>query len=299
MGPLRAWCLYLGLVLGVGALIAPWCYAAAQSLAAHWPAAAWLAAHPFRRYLSRCLLVGALAGLPLLWRRLHLRRTTSLGWSHPAGGRRELMIAWGLGTAGTVALLCFSVGAGWRWSEPLELERRLGIALGAFASGAAVAVLEETLFRGALYSSLRRHHGPWLSGTFTTGLFVLSHYFARAHQEGAVGWLSGFEVLGRSLQTVVSVGALPETTLLAAAGAVLVWVRERSGALWWPAGLHAGWVFGRKLADGLTELQPTAGFLEEWRGSLLMLAVTAVALVWLVPKARPEPIDGNCPPTVG
>lgn len=291
--------MYLGLVLATGALTAPWVYAGAQAIAVHWPAAAWLAAHPFRRYVSRCLLIAGLAGLPLLGRRLRLGRTAGLGWSHPATGRAHGLAGLGLGAAGMLALVALSLAMGWRRLEPAGFGRVVTAVLAAMASGAAVAALEETLFRGVLYGSLRQERGPWLSGTFTTVLYVTSHYFARTPQAGEVGWTSGFEVLGRSVAGMLSTAALPEAVLLAAVGAVLVWARERSGGLWWPAGLHAGWVLGRKLADGLTELNGRAGWLVEWRWSLPMLALTAAALVWLIPRQQREQIDADASAGVG
>ena len=60
MRPFVAFLIYLGVVFVGGPLLAPWVYWLAHHLAGSWP---WLAEQPFRRYVNRCMLVSALAGM--------------------------------------------------------------------------------------------------------------------------------------------------------------------------------------------------------------------------------------------
>ena len=62
MRPIRAWLIYVFLVFFGGALVAPWLYWAAQSLAMHFRALQHLADSPFHRFVNRSLLMLALAG---------------------------------------------------------------------------------------------------------------------------------------------------------------------------------------------------------------------------------------------
>ncbi|MCB1126528.1 MAG: CPBP family intramembrane metalloprotease [Verrucomicrobiae bacterium] len=274
--------LYLGGVLGVAALAAPWIYLLAQRLAEAWPVCEVLAHHPFRRYVSRCLMVLALAGLWPLLRSLRIRNWTDLGLDRSRPVARETGAGFTVGVGLFLGLLLLSVFLDLREFSPVKSPGRVvGLLAGGVVSAGAVGILEEILFRGALYGMVRRVHGWWLAMGFSTVIYAVSHFLARVHWEGAIGWAAGFGVLGRSLRALLEVrGFLPEFLVLLAAGFVLAQARERSGSLWLPIGLHAGWVMGRKLADGFTEMvDPGAAFAESLL-SVMMLVLTAVWVQW-------------------
>lgn len=277
MRPLRNWLVYLTGVLGIAALAAPWIYGLVQRAAQEWPWLDVLADHPFRRYVSRCLMVLALAGLWPLLRSLRIRGWADIGLDRSVPVSRELAAGFAMGVGLFIGLLLIAVTLGMREFSPVPTVGRLVVILsGGLLSAALVAVLEEVLFRGALFGMVRRVHGWWLAMGFSTVIYAVSHFLARLHWEGPVGWAAGFGVLGRSLRALVEVrGFLPEFVVLVAAGWVLALARERSGWLWLPIGLHAGWVLGKKLADGFTEMTQPNGAMEEGLLSVAMLVLTA------------------------
>ncbi len=67
------------------------------------------------------------------------------------------------------------------------------------ASGIAVALLEETVMRGAMHTAIERESGPWTAALLTAPLFAVLHFFAKARIRAAgLGWGSGFDLLLRS-----------------------------------------------------------------------------------------------------
>jgi membrane protease YdiL (CAAX protease family) len=275
--PLRSWTVYLAGVLGVAALAAPWIYLLVKVLAAKWPSWEILADHPFRRYVSRCLMLLALGGLWPLMRSLQIPDWQAVGLIRSRTTGRQVAMGFSLGTGLCIGLFLLGIRLDLReLALPQSLGRVVMILGGGVGAAGLVAFLEELLFRGALYSTVRRVHGWWLTMSFSTIIYAVSHFLARLHWEGPIGWWAGFAVLGRSLRALVEVqGFLPEFLVLLAAGGVLALARERSGTLWLPIGLHAGWVLGRKLADGFTEMTGPATQLQESLWSVLMLALTA------------------------
>src|SRR6185369_4784849 len=85
----RVWTL-LGFALAVfivGALLSPWIYRGAQTLAQAFPILRPLAEHPFSRFVSRILLILALMGLWPLWRTLGKGSWRELGFVPAAESR--------------------------------------------------------------------------------------------------------------------------------------------------------------------------------------------------------------------
>ena len=83
------------------------------------------------------------------------------------------------------------------------------------AVGLLAPLLEEVLFRGLLYSALRKR---W---RFGPAALVVTALFAALHAMQFQGYL-------------------PALVGIAALGALLAWLRERTGSLWPPVLVHAG-----------------------------------------------------------
>src|SRR3954462_1440219 len=176
MRPIRAWLIYVFLVFFGGALVAPWLYWAAQSLAMHFGALQHLADRPFHRFVNRSLLLLALAGLWALLRTLGVGSWASVGLTPPRGQWRNLGagFAWGFATLALVAGIGFLSGAR-SWNSnltPLVFVKGLS---GALVSAVVVALIEEVLFRGALLGSLRHFHPSALALLISSGFYALVH----------------------------------------------------------------------------------------------------------------------------
>lgn len=285
----RALGIYLVAVFAGAALLAPHLWSLVQTLAADSPAWEGLARQPFHRYVNRCLLVLALAGLWPLVKGLRLGSWQAAGFS----GRHHLRSEFTAGlVAGWLSLLLVALAAllaGARVVNPdPTLGRWLGRIGGALATAAVVSVLEESLFRGAVFSALRQVAGFRTAAAVSSGIYALVHFFARPSPPPAVDWLTGFATLGAMLRGFVHFRELvPGLLNLALAGWMLAWARERTGRLWMPIGLHAGWIFWLKLYGfGTREVAGSQPWL--WGGGKLIDGWVAMAILLLVGALLPR-----------
>lgn len=285
MHPLRALVCYLVAVFALGAALAPGLYALAAWAGESVPFFAELAQKPFHRFVSRALLLVALAGLWPLLRGLGLRSWRELGLGNSARAWRDvgLGLAAGFGSLALVAALALACGAR-QWSGEVRLARLGSAAL----SAGVVAVLEELLFRGALFGGLRRAHGWPRALVVSSGVYALVHFFQRPAAPLEITWSSGFLVLAQMLRGFVEVRTLvPGFFTLALAGAILALAYQRTGALYGSMGLHAGWIFWLKSYAALTGARPGAGawfwgsgkLIDGWLATAVLAALFA-GLAW-------------------
>ncbi|HEX8694775.1 MAG TPA: CPBP family intramembrane glutamic endopeptidase [Longimicrobium sp.] len=260
--PLLALVVYLLAVFLGGALLAPWLYRAVHALAPSAPALAELAEMPFGRYVNRALLLTALVGLPLFVRGAGVRRWSDVGVRRPVGWRR-FGVGFALGFFSLAAVCSIALAAGGRRLRldrtPAELAAEF---LGALLTALVVSVIEELLFRGAIFGGLRRAM-PWGAALLASGaLYGIVHFLTRPVSPEAVDWASGL----RALPTMLAGAAEPKTLVpaflsLTLAGVVLGLAYQKTGDLWASIGIHAGWIFWLKFYGLLTRSAPGA---DEW-----------------------------------
>lgn len=281
---MRSLLIYIATVFVAGALIAPWVYWLTQWTAGHFPTIQPLAAAPFHRYVNRSLLFVAVIGLwPFLislravsWQTVGLARNHAQ-WRHFGAG-------FTLGFLTLLLVAVVAIAAGSRKLAP-NLDADLATAIVGFAaSGMAVALLEELLFRGVLFGALRREH-PWILALLLSSAFYAAmHFFLRVKAPPDITWTSGFEQLARMAGGFIDPAALiPGFISLTLAGMALAVAYQRTGTLYLPLGLHAGWVFWLKALNAITVNGPEAkgpwGLPRNLYDSWLGLAVSAAALV--------------------
>lgn len=317
--PLVALCVFVAAVLVFGAGLAPWLFKAGH-LAAESIEEFRLKETPpfgylhkvatesgFTRYFNRAVLLASLACLWPFGRRLGMR-----GRDFFPGTRARMGADLAVGFLLSAGIL---LALGWALVQSGAYEMRDEIKWGstiqrAVTTAAGVSLLEEFLFRGALFALLLRVMRP------VPALWGLSLFFAAVHflkppesmdfPPESVGWASGFHVLGGILRHFGDpIFLAAEFATLLAVGLVLGWTRLRTSALWLPIGLHGGWVFGifffRGLARGSRATRD--GDALPWIGDnlktglapLAAIAVTAVLLaLWMRSRAsRLEPSNGD------
>ena len=283
MRELRLLFWYLLFVFMGGAMLAPWVWKAAQACAHAWPAVERLARQPFHRYVNRCLLVLALAGLWPLFRAFALGGRTDHGWRGP--WRRPILLGAMGGLASCLAILVAALVVGdtslAKGVSPGWLAGRIASALG---TGALVALMEEWLFRGMIHGALRRSLSFPRVAAITSALYALVHFFDRPPQPEVVGAFTGLWTLGRMMHGLTDVSALmPGLLNLFAVGWMLALARERTGSLALSMGIHGGWVLGIKLLGSLMDRNPgatplmwgTAKVFDGWAASVVL------AIPWL------------------
>jgi len=215
---------------------------------------AWLLLHahfdfPFHRIGERLGMVALLAGFLLLARRLGLADRASLGYGLARGPFvREMLIGLALGVATMLAIVAAMSALGlldWSQAAGLGAGAVAQLLIARLASGLAVAFIEETFLRGALYTAVERESGARAAVLLTALLYAATHFFGKVRIAPAdvTPW-SGLALLGQSLQAFAHFGAIADAFLaLMAVGVVLALVRQATGNIAACLGLHAGWVW--------------------------------------------------------
>jgi hypothetical protein len=255
MRPVRSLLIYFVLVFVGGALLAPWLYWFTLDLAAHhWPSFEKLASNPFHRFVSRSLLGAALLGLWPLLRSCRMLHWRDLGLK--AGNRSLAGVAFGFllgfGSLACVALPAISLG-GRSFNADHSSAQIMEHVFGAAVAAIIVSVLEEIVFRGALFGILRKALSWPAALVLSSAVYALAHFLRKADPPIHVDWLSGLALLPKMFQPVV-----PAVFTLFVAGAILALAYQRTGALFFPMGLHCGWIFWLKSYGFLTVTTPGA-----------------------------------------
>ena len=248
MRPGTALLVYIIFVFAGAALIAPWVAFALQGSMDV----------PFRRVVNRCLLTLALIGIYPLIKALGFRSWKEIGI------RKDVPILKHLGTGlliGSILLGLAAVcsltfgGALWDRARPLNMNK----VLSALLSGVVVGFLEEVLFRGAIFTALRRTWSETVALWSSSAIYAIVHFFARPEDPAKIGWDSGFLILGGMLQGFTEFQTvIPGFLGLALLGMILALAYQKTGALWLSMGIHAALVFWVKLYGSGTNPNPQA-----------------------------------------
>lgn len=244
------------------AILAPWLYQAGKMLAAHTLAndtaalMEWLGAACDRaklgRYYSRAMLLSALCLLPLLIRRIRWISRSSgqtdkiiqLAKLPPGEKWQQLLVAFAIagGILWATGMILVEVGAFAAETDPVKSSRILTkCALPAIGA----SLVEEWLFRGLLLGLWMRTAKPMAATIGSSLLFSFLHFLK---PPGGVTDpthpLAGFELLGGTMLHFTEPRFFfTDFATLTVIGLILCWTRLRTQSLWFPIGLHAGWVF--------------------------------------------------------
>lgn len=214
-----------------------------------WLAVGLVSIEPIHRVMQRIAMIFALVGLVLLLRRLGLANRQSLGYSLPrAVFLKQMAVGFAAGLLLMLPLVGLLFGLGVRELHPefaWHLPMLLAIVGQGMLTGVTVAFIEETFFRGAMQTAIRRESGPGLAILLPSLLYASLHFLGgrlRLPPE-QVEWASGFAVLANLFEKYASPLLLADSLIaLVAVGVLLALVRERTGAIAGCIGLHAGWV---------------------------------------------------------
>lgn len=213
---------------------------------------------PFHRVSNRLAMLVMIIGFIFVIRRLGVGDRASLGYGLP---RRQFLRETGLalliGIASMLPVIAALVALGIR--VPAEIpggaSAWLAIVAGALLSGLVVALLEETLLRGAMYSGIARESGATLAIAVTSILYSASHFLGRYRIPAEqVNSGSGLDLVKGAFGTFGDPLFILDAFLcLAAVGVLLALVRRFTGNIAACIGLHAGWVFVIGIARELTD----------------------------------------------
>lgn len=282
--PILALALYLVAVFAGGALLAPWLHHALQAVAAGTE----LARTPFARVVNRSLLLVALLGIPFYGRASGIRRWADVGVD-PRGLRwRRVAAGFALGFFSLAAVCGIALAAGARTLSPRTPGELAGQFAGALATALFVAVIEELLFRGAIFGGLRRAM-PWMAAlVLSSAIYAIVHFMARPTNPPRIDWLSGLRVLPTMLAGMLEPGGLvPAFVNLTLAGMILGLAYVFTGDILASVGIHAGWIFWLKFYGFLTRAVPgtdpvfwgTRKLVDGWLAFVALVVVLTIVLI--------------------
>jgi len=224
----------------------------------------------------------------------------AVAWIHAGGQGRTLF---GLQRAGAPARLAFGVALGlgcmlglyalllglglYRVNAEFSWARLAELALKGLLSGVAVALLEESLFRGALLGALLHHAGGFAAAVLASAFFAMLHFldFPRLEAGTPIAWSTGLAALPHVLAPLLAPGKWLEAgSTLFMLGALLAALRLRHGDLLACLGLHGAIVACHRPLRHLVELTPEAAaspWLDAGKAPLGLLATAWLTLILL------------------
>jgi membrane protease YdiL (CAAX protease family) len=297
----RAFAWFLGVLVAAGLAAAAIAYPVFELTSR-------IASWPFHRVYGRIAMLAAAGALVYFSRRFGVANRRDLGYGLPWGRFWAVAaISGAIGIITAAAGAAFLLAQGIRVvSDPAALSSlgavaRLGLV--ALSSGVAVALIEETVMRGALHSAVARESGELAALGLIAPLFAVLHFFAKTHID-APGWMSGFDLLSRSFAPLADPRAVLDSFLAwMTVSLVLSLTRMLTGNIAVAIGLHAGWVFVLRWLQQATGSTATHsawvgrfdGLLGYWLlpwGAAIALALWSTRGAW-VPYASGEPCGAS------
>ncbi|XOV81943.1 MAG: lysostaphin resistance A-like protein [bacterium] len=209
--------------------------------------------YEYIKILSRAILLAAALGLIPLWR---IAGLTAADLQLRPIDFSAVLQSYPLGLLIVAPLILFFLVSGFRVPDDridfadADIWQFVLIAL---LSGLLVGIFEETLFRGVLFTVLRRSVGFVLSAGVVGVLYSGVHFLDAQAIEGIqVHWYSGYIHVWTAFSGLASpAGYWDAFVALFLLGVLFCWIREHVG-LWWCIGLHAAWVFAIRMFKEVT-----------------------------------------------
>lgn len=276
----------------IGALLAPHALQLLEWLSGHFNLGPHFTNPPFRRVLSRCVMISALIVLYPAIRLSGIRCWRDIGWAPVVEGRWRVIGGWFIAGAismGMAYLLSDIFGALYFRPRSTNLATIAAQWTFRLAGALIIGVLEETFFRGYLYSVLRRRMR--LAGAVVLGGFLFAAiHFARPMEPAGFDprhWAAGFHMLPHISDGIQPQYAAPMFVNLFLMGMLLCLLYDCFGTVYAVVGLHAGWVWMQGIGtymfdrDGTTLwilFGPSETLSMTWAGTVMLAIFMAGAL---------------------
>jgi uncharacterized protein len=251
-----------------------------------WVLVSTISVEPVHRVMNRVAMLLALIGLVYMTRRLGLYDRVSLGYGLP---RREfigqLSIGWVCGVGLMTPLAILLIGLDIRQMRPAFDGSLTTLIAGGIFTGFVVAFIEETFFRGMLFTAIARTSGVAAAMLAPSLLYASLHFLGGnlrvpAHE---VSWLDGFTVLGKLFERYAEpLTFIDSFVALFVLGVLLSLVRLRTGAIAGCIGLHAAGVGVIAVLRELTLVDrsaPLAALVGEYDGVIGWAAIVWFAVI--------------------
>jgi len=215
-----------------------------------------------------------------------------------AGQGRKLSCGFAVGFASLAGVAGVVLMAGARAvGTGVSAGRLVAKVSGAVLTAAVVSVLEEILFRGAIFGALRKTFRWPTAVVISSAIYAIVHFFSRPPSPAEIHWTSGLVLLPTMLSGFVDAEqVVPGFFNLTLAGALLALAYQRTGNLYFSIGLHAGWIFWlksygfltRDAANANTWFWGTSKLIDGW---IALIVLAFVSLLLLKPRPRAKVVE--------
>lgn len=204
----------------------------------------------FSDIFNRLFMILGITFFFVFHRVLGVQSLSQLGLPPVRRGYRDLALGFFLTLLSVFALAAAMTAGGiftpyFRLSPEAALQRSATAILSAFAAG----VLEEIFFRGLIFKALLEDWRPSVAFVIASFFYSALHFVKPAQKiilSDHDPW-AGFRHLGHAFMPFLDPLTLfPALFGLFLIGIVLAYAFFRTGSLYLPMGLHAGWIFGLK-----------------------------------------------------
>jgi uncharacterized protein len=249
-----------------------------------WLLVSTISVEPVHRVMNRVAMLLALIGLVVLTRRLGLSNRESMGYGMPrAQFVTQLLIGWVAGVLLMTPLVAALLGLDIREVKANFDGAWASLIIGGVLSGLAVAFIEETFFRGVLFTAVRRTSSVAAAVIAPSLLYAALHFLGGRLRVPAeeVSWQHGFLVLARLFERYANPLEFIDSFLaLLMLGILLALIRLRTGAIAACIGLHAAGVCAIAVLRKATAVDVTSEH-AAWVGSYDGV-IGWGALIWFV-----------------
>lgn len=214
-----------------------------------WWLVGFISDQPIHRVMHRIAMLVAFVGLIFIFKHWQVANKAALGYALPKKEFiKQLSLGLIVGAAIMMPLMMTLFGLDVRAAKPefeLNTVKLASLIASGLLSGLVVAFIEETFFRGALFTAVRRESGTALAIVMPSLLYASVHFLGGRLRlpRDQVEWATGFEVLNKLLEEYATPLELADSFFaLFAVGVLLAAVRVRTNAIAACIGLHAAWV---------------------------------------------------------
>jgi len=240
----------LGAVL-LGTLIAPHVFNGLLSLGRTHEGWSGLRNLEFDSVTGRCVLVCLVLSLIPALKVTGMYTPSALGFARVDQGRTLWFRGLIMGVVSLLVVVLIGWASGAYFLHVDDKIKDVGKVLSIIVGAVLIGFLEEALFRGLLFGSIRKSSGFWMAALISSLLFMAVH-FAKPEPEVTPvygDWKSGLEMFKHMFYTGHHISHyFPFMLTLFLMGVVLCLVYERQGSILMAVGLHTGWVIVIRLS---------------------------------------------------
>ncbi len=246
----------------------------------------------FRKVFNRVFLVSEILVFLAFWKKLGIELPYKVYYKRQH--IKNEFGSWFVVAIITIALMTvIQYFAGFRHYQPRSWDYILSKGAVALLSSFVVAIMEETIFRGLLFSSLKTRYRSMYSAIFTSLIFASLHIFSLDHflksikaaQANFAGTdpLAGFYHMALFMKPICDWQVIvPGFIGLFVCSLMLCGLTMKTGSLWPAIATHCGWVFTIKVTGRIWPYDKEAAAATGLQWLLGEKFVATGALGWII-----------------